>query len=33
MQIKERENINDGTGATVSNELRNKFDVLVADFL
>lgn len=33
LQIKERENINDGTGATVSNELRNKFDVLVADFL
>lgn len=33
MQLKERENINDGTGATVSNELRNKFDVLVADFL
>lgn len=33
LQLKERENINDGTGATVSNELRNKFDVLVADFL
>lgn len=33
LQLKEREQINDGTGATVSNELRNKFDVLVADFL
>lgn len=32
LQLKEREQISDGT-TTVSNELRNKFDVLVADFL
>lgn len=32
LQLKEREQISDGS-TTVSNELRNKFDVLVADFL
>lgn len=32
LQLKEREQISDGV-TTVSNELRNKFDVLVADFL
>lgn len=33
LRLKNRENIDDGSGVTVSNELKDRFSVLVADYL